>query len=430
MSTSTQPTFETAKKNIAVKVFGVGTAGIKVMERMIRSGQVRASYAAVETDPEILGLSSASEKVHLENGPVRGLGSGGDPERGRELAEAAFDRLKALCEGAQAVFILCGLGGGAGTGISPVLARAARESGALALGFAVTPFQCEGSRRQKTARLGLEELKDSADGVICLPNQKMLRLVKVDASALDTFKLSDELLADGVAAVWHLLTHKGLLEIHFADVCDLVRDRHSESAFAVVEAMGPTRCRDVMDKLLAHPMLEGGSVLKESQTLLVSLTGGADLGMVEIDRVMEQVQQHCRQAKIVMGAVIDPEFQDRLAVTLIAALPAREPVQEEPVAGAEPLRSHYLDPTASVRTESRILPPAPPAQPELVERIIERDRGSRSGSRKAKAAAKLRQTQLALDIVSKGRFDKSEPTIHKGEDLDVPTYMRRGVPLN
>ena len=175
-------------------------------------------------------------KIQLETKLLRGLGTGGDPERGHAIAEEQFATLKTACEGADVVFIVAGLGGGAGSGISPVLARAAKETGALVLAFVTLPFTCEGNRRQQQAQQGLEQLKAVADGVICLPCQKTFKLIDENTSVLDTFRIAGGLLAESIRGVWRLLTRPGLIQIHFDDLCALVRDRHSESAFASVEA--------------------------------------------------------------------------------------------------------------------------------------------------------------------------------------------------
>ena len=262
-------------------------------------------------------------KIHLETKLLRGLGTGGDPERGRALAEEQFSTLKSACDGADVVFIIAGLGGGAGSGISPVLARAAKETGALVLAFVTLPFACEGNRRQQQAQQGLEQLKSVADGVICLPNQKAFKLIDENTSVLDTFRITGGLLIEGVRGVWQLLTRPGLIQIHFDDLCALVRDRHSESAFAFVEAGGPARSREVVEKLLAHPLLDEGRALAESDAVLVSLMGGKDLTMAEVNRVMEQIRRHCERAQIIMGAAVDAEMKNRLSVTLIAATKCR-----------------------------------------------------------------------------------------------------------
>ena len=180
-------------------------------------------------------------------------------------------------------------------------------------------FDCEGARRQRLAQHGLAELKAAADGVICLPNQKVFKFIDENTSVLDTFKITSQLLADSIRGIGRLLTHTGLIEINFAEIAALLRDRHAESSFAVAEAMGPTRSREVMDKLLAHPMLDGGQVLSESDALLVSLIGGPDLTMAEVNRVMEQINRQCDHAQVIMGAAVNETFRDRLSVTLIAA---------------------------------------------------------------------------------------------------------------
>ena len=216
-------------KSISVKVIGVGGAGIKVMELVRNDDLPGTGFAAVNTDAQSLAACSALEKVHLETQLLRGLGTGGDPDLGRALAEEQLPKLKSLCGGTDVVFILAGLGGGAGTGICPVLARVAKEAGALVLGFVTTPFDCEGSRRQLLAQQGLAEFKSAADGVISLPNQKVFKMIDENTSVLETFNITRDYLAAGVRGVWRLLMHKGLIEIHFSDLAALMRGRHSES---------------------------------------------------------------------------------------------------------------------------------------------------------------------------------------------------------
>jgi cell division protein FtsZ len=421
---------EESKSAISVKIFGVGTAGINILEQLAKAALPGVALAAVSTDSKSLAASSASEKISLETKPSRG--AGGDARRSRALAEENLPRLKQACEGMDVVFLLAGLGGGAGTGIGPVLAQAAREAGALVLAFVATPFECEGNLRLQQARQGLEQLKAAADGVICLSNQKIFKLNDEKTSVVETFRILNELVAEGVSGVWRLMAHKGLIEIHYADLCALLRDRHGESAFATAEAAGATRARDVMDKLFAHPMLDGGKTLAESDAVLVSLTGGPDLTMSEMHRVMEHINGKCERAQVLMGAAIDDAFHERLAITLIAVrrgdAPAPKEEVEEP-SRVEPrpfeeLSAQLLKQEEGARPHSRFIPPAPALTPDKMEQLAARQTRSRKGS------SKMRQGQLPLEIVSKGRFDKSEPTIHKGEDLDVPTYIRRGVALN
>ncbi|MGA3284526.1 MAG: cell division protein FtsZ [Verrucomicrobiota bacterium] len=403
-----------------IKIFGVGGAGVQLLDTVMGGEFTGASFAVIDTDAPSLAASSAPVKIQLETKLLRGLGTGGDPERGRALAEEQFATLKTACEGATVIFILAGLGGGAGSGISSVLARAAKETGALVLAFVTLPFACEGNRRQQQAQQGLGELKAVADGVICLPNQKTFKLIDENTSVLDTFHITGGLLLESVRGVWRLLTRRGLIQIHFDDLRALVHDRHSESVFASIEAAGVARSREIVEKLLAHPLLDEGRALAEADAVLVSLMGGKDLTMAEVNRVMEQISRQCEQAQIIMGAAVDETLKNRLCVTVIAArnavakieMPADSPEQTVSRGATARMAVHAVLATPSLSLEQR-------------EQMM-----SRRGSRERKPGSKMLQTQLPLAIVSKGRFDKSEPTIHKGEDLDIPTYIRRGVALN
>jgi cell division protein FtsZ len=410
-----------------IKIFGVGGAGVSLLDTLNGEEFAGASFVAINTDAPSLVASCATVKIHLETKLLRGLGTGGDPERGRAIAEEQFATLKTACEGADVVLIIAGLGGGAGSGISPVLARAAKETGALVLAFVTLPFLCEGNRRQEQAQQSLEQLKSVADGVICLPSQKTFKLIDENTSVLDTFRITGGLLIEGVRGVWQLLTRPGLIQIHFDDLCALVRNRHSESVFACVEATGAGRSREIVEKLLAHPLLDEGRALAESDAVLVSLMGGKDLTMAEVNRVMEQISRHCEHAQIIMGAAVDAELKNRLSVTVIAAKHNVAAGPETNAASVPTFTSgeQGIQRGATARTGARCSTTSPTFNIEQREQLL-----AKNASRPRKGNSKMRQEQLPLAIVSKGRFDKSEPTIHKGEDLDIPTYLRRGVPLN
>jgi cell division protein FtsZ len=287
---------------------------------------------------------------------------------------------------------------------------------------------CEGNRRQQQAQQSLQQLKSVADGVICLPNQKAFKLIDENTSVLDTFRITGGLLVEGVRGVWQLLTRPGLIQIHFDDLCALVRHRHSESAFAFVEASGAGRSREIVEKLLVHPLLDEGRALAESDMVLVSLMGGKDLTMAEVNRVMEQIGRHCENAQIIMGAVVDEELKSRLSVTVIAAkhnAAAESSAAPTPVAASGDEGGPITSRGATARSGTRCATPPAAFNLDQREQLLAKNSG-----RTRKAASKMRQEQLPLAIISKGRFDKSEPTVHKGEDLDIPTFVRRGVALN
>ncbi len=412
------PVPETPQRR-TVKIIGVGGAGVILADAMNSGEFAGADFAVIDTDAQSLAASSATVKIHLETKMLRGLGTGGDPDRGRALAEEQFPVLKSACEGADIIFIVAGLGGGAGSGVSPVLARAARETGAIVFAFVTLPFAAEFGRREQQARQGLEHLKSVADGVICLPNQKTFKLIDENTPILETFRITGGLLIEGVRGVWQLLMRPGLIQIHFEDLCALMRDRHSESAFAYVEAGGPARSRDAVEKLLKHPLLDDGRALGDADAVLVSVTGGKDLTMAEVGRVMEQIGRHCDRAQIIMGAAIDATMKNSLSVILIAAKNSAPKTEKT----AAPENPESVNMGISQRRSSDA-PAGAPLTLDQREQTISRH------SRARRDKSKMLQTQLPLAIVSKGRFDKSEPTIFRGEDLDIPTYIRKGVPLN
>lgn len=425
-----------AGKKLRVKIIGVGTAGTVMVDQLSRDEFATAGFAFINTDSS--APVGCTKQLLLETKPVRGLGTGGDPERGRKLAEENFAALKAVCADTDVVFLIAGLGGGAGTGISPVLAKAARENGALVMAFVTMPFDCEGNRRQEQAQFGLDELKLTCDGVLCLPNQKAFKLLDENAGFLDTFRSTTKLLIEGVRGVWRLLMHRGMIEIHFEELCALLRERHGESCFATVEAAGTTRANAVTEQLLAHPLLDSGKALEDAASVLVSILGGPDLSMADVNRVMQDINARCPKARVIMGAAMEESFSDRLAVTVIATRALKSsgakssskktPEADAPEAAAE-FGAELLHPTEVERPKNRIVPPAPALSLEQREEIISKHTGKPVRTRKTNGP-RMRQTTLPLDIVNKGRFDKSEPTIHKGEDLDLPTYVRRGVSLN
>ena len=413
-------------KKILLKVFGLGGAGCNAAGFASQAGFDGVDFMAANTDAQSLEACTAQAKFVLGAHQTRGLGAGGDPELGRAAAEEDIEKIRSLCDGADIVFLLAGLGGGTGTGAAPVFARVAREKGALVLALVTLPFEFEGARRQLQAQSGLQQLKTHADAVICLPNQKLFKMLDENTSVLEGFKISNTLLADGLCGIWRMLMQTGLINVDFADLCSVTRGRHAASFFATAEATGDKRAEQVSEKLLAHPLLDGGQVLNESDSLLVSIVGGPEMTMSEIHKLMEPLHRQCENAHIIFGAAIDPAFAGRLSVTLIAS---RKRQEEElpPFKGllADKLESmQFLDTAVQEKSTSRFGAPPPELSEEKKEQII---RGQTRASRKKLSRM---QKELPLEIIFKGRFEKSDPTIRNGEDLDVPTYIRRGVPLN
>lgn len=417
------------QRRLTLKVFGVGGAGCNAASHIAQTCLAGVEFVAINTDAAALERCAVAQKLSLGTKLTRGLGAGGDPERGRGAAEEDKDKLRALCQGVDVAFVVAGLGGGTGTGAGPVLAQVAKDCGALVLGLVVLPFDWEGVRRQRQAQLGLHQLKAVADAVVCLPNQKLFTMVADKTSVLEGFAIVHDLLAQGVRGVWRLLTRPGLINVDFADVCTVTRDRHSECVLATAEAQGEHRVKEVLDKLLKHPLMEEGHTLNDSAAVLVSLAGGPDLSFNDVNGVMEQLGRHCENAHIITGAAIEEALSGRLSVMVLSARRgAREtaPVAEIPATEAAPLLdAQFVDPNLENRPPSRYVAPAPVLTPDNAEQLLQH-----ASARMRRKAAKMRQGTLNLESVSKGRFEKSEPTIRRGEDLDVPTYLRRNLVLN
>ena len=423
-----------AAKTKPLRIFGVGGAGCNALDFLARETRCDADLIALNTDIQSLAACSVSEKVCLGGDTTFGLGAGGDPEVGRAAAEAETEKLRELCAGARIVAIVAGLGGGTGTGASAALARVAKDCGALVVAVVALPFDFESGRRHRQALLGFQQLKSVADAVICLPNQKLFKLIEERTTVLEALAVANRVMADGVFGVTRLLTRTGLINADLADLSAVARNFHAETSFATAEAEGEGRAQQVIDRLFAHPLFDNGKLLEEAESLLVTIAGGADLTMAEVNLVMQEINRHCEETHIIFGATIEESLANRLSVTLVASsksareekpAPATRPAkQTQPVESETP--SQLLDASPSPRPASRIVAPAP----ELTEARKEQLLTKQNGSRPRRAAVRMRQNELPLEIISKGRFEKSEPTIHRGEDLDLPTYIRRGIAFN
>ncbi|MCX8109495.1 MAG: cell division FtsZ family protein, partial [Verrucomicrobiae bacterium] len=237
----------------AVRVVGVGGAGLQAVSHMMQSGLTGVTYAAAHSDERLLATCQLEQKVLFGASVTRGLGAGGDPDIGRAAAEADLEILRELAVNQDLVIIVAGLGGGTGSGAAPVVARVARELGSLVVGVVTLPFDFEGQRRHQQAQLALRQLKCAADAVICLPNQKVAGLLDQSTPLLEAFRIANDHLAEGVRGLWRLVTQEGLINVDFADLCRVVRGRKAESSFATASASGENRGREVTQKLFSSP---------------------------------------------------------------------------------------------------------------------------------------------------------------------------------
>ena len=419
-----------------ITVLGIGNAGCNAVVNLARNGIAGMRFVGVSTHARLMDLTEIPEKLVLAGKLRRGLGAGGDPEQGRIAAEMDAETLRGYCDGADVVMLVAGLGGGTGSGATPLIAQLAREAGALVLGVLILPFDWEGGRRHQQAHDALRSIKERADSVICISNQRMLKLIDENTSVVEAFDIINRYVEEGVRSVWRLLTRPSLIRVDFGDLCTVTRGRHSESCLATAEAAGANRARELVDRLVHHPLLDNGQALADAETLLVSLVGGPSLTIAEVTRVMEQVRRHAEGAQVIAGTAIDEALADRLYVTLIASRPStvtepdgvkdRDGVEHSAEVASEEIQTRQSQPDSGRESHSRYAEQRAPFAREQEERL----HGRMGGGHLAGRRQRLQQGVLPLEIVSKGRFEKSEPTIYRGEDLDVPTFIRHGVALN
>ncbi len=432
------------KPTLDIRFFGVGRAGCRIVEQIGGLGIAPGSFYVADTNSHDLAGYRNARRVLIGGKIMRGLGAGGDMELATAAAEADGPELSGLFTGADIVILVAGLGGGTGGGAGPVLARMARQTGALVLAFAVMPFDCEGKKRQRQAMQAMRQLKASVDGTIGLPNQHLLKLTPEGTPLQEVLQTGNTWIQEGICGVWRMLARPGLITVDFAELKNCLRGRHSEGALASSKAAGADRAKTAADILLASPLLGDAETLRKADTVLVNIAGNTRLGLPEVDQVITRVRQCCDNANVILGATCDDQLGENLEVTLIATTRQTEPdaasQSEERVnprfgasrsnegQGLMGLEINPLDGVSAERPRPGLVAPAPDLNAEQTGKLLKQQ--AQEDSRIRKNLPQLLQGQLPLQIVSKGRFEKSEPTVHRGEDLDKPTYMRRSILLN
>ncbi len=300
-----------------IKVIGVGGGGGNAIETMIQEGGIPGvEFVVVNTDAQALLHSKANIKVQIGDAVTRGLGSGGNPDMGRQAAEESIDKLKDELTGADMVFITCGEGGGTGTGAAPVVAQVAKEMGALTVAVVTKPFDFEGAKRKMTAEEGVETLKEQVDTLIVVPNQKILQVVDRKTSIVDAFKRIDSILHQGVKGIAELITVAGLINVDFADV-RTVMSQAGTALMGMGVGSGEKRAMQAIKQAISSPLLDVS--IEGARGVLFNIVGGPDLSMSEIDEAASIIQKTVDpDADIIFGAVIDEKMVDQIKITLIA----------------------------------------------------------------------------------------------------------------
>lgn len=300
-----------------IRVVGVGGAGGNVLNSMIESQQINGvEFIAVNTDAQDLSINKAFIKIPIGQELTNGLGAGAVPEVGRKAAEESMDILKSNLEGADMVFVTAGMGGGTGTGASPVVARIAKEEGALTIGVVTKPFKFEGAKRMRNAELGIEELRKEVDALILIPNQKLLEIADEEMSVMDAFKLSDSVLNQGVQGISDLIVMPGLINVDFADVKTIMKDSGT-ALMGIGIGTGENRADEAARAAISSPLLEQS--IEGATGILFNVIGGADLTMKEVDKAANIIGEVASpDSTIIFGTTIDERNKGQVKITVIA----------------------------------------------------------------------------------------------------------------
>jgi cell division protein FtsZ len=299
-----------------LRVVGVGGAGVNAVNRMIEAGVEGVDFIAINTDLQSLQQSSADTTLHIGSETTRGLGSGSNPELGRQAAMEQHDQIKSLLKGADMVFIASGSGGGTGTGAAPVVAAIARELGALAVGIVTKPFSFEGTRRGEQAERGVEELSRQVDTLIVIPNSRLLTVLDKRVSMVDAFRMADDVLRQGVQGISDLITLPGLINLDFADVRTIMSEAGT-ALLGIGMGVGEQRAVDAAERAVASPLLE--TSVEGARSILLSITGGRDMSLWEVNEAARRVAEAAHpDANIIFGAMVDENVVDQVWVTVVA----------------------------------------------------------------------------------------------------------------
>jgi cell division protein FtsZ len=312
-----QPPAPEAVGSPQLRVVGVGGAGVNAVNRMIEAEVAGVEFMAINTDAQSLQQSDADRTLQIGADLTRGLGSGSDPERGRNAAMEDYDRIKGMLKGADMVFITAGEGGGTGTGGAPVVARIARELGALTVGIVSKPFGFEGSRRARAAEQGIEALGDEVDTLIVVPNNKLLSVLDKQTSMTEAFRVADDVLRQGVQGISDLITLPGLINLDFADVRTIMSDA-GPALLGIGMGHGEKRATDAAAQAASSPLLE--TTLEGARSILLSITGGSDLSLWEVNEAAQAVADAAHpEANIIFGAMVDEKLEEnQVWVTVVA----------------------------------------------------------------------------------------------------------------
>lgn len=432
---------ENLAQNAKIKVIGVGGGGGNAVNTMIRAKLDGVDFVAANTDVQALKFSEAQIKIQIGTKATKGLGAGANPEVGRNAAMEDQATIAEVLGGSDMVFITCGMGGGTGTGAAPVIAKVAKELGALTVGVVTRPFAFEGKKRSKHADLGIEALKESVDTLIVIPNERLLTVAGKETPMIDTFKMADEVLLQAVKGISDLITIPGLINLDFADVRTIM----GEMGMALMGTgigQGESRAMEAAQKAISSPLLENVSI-NGATGIIINITGPSNMTLFEVNEASKLVQQEAHEdANIIFGAVIDERMKDALRVTVIATGFNKE-VKKSTYAPATTLPKYknvhttttHAAPPPPTPVVIRSQPSAPVESAPIVERreLPQADIRAKFFSREAAMAEEDGEKQYDL-LKSRAGGEMSElkklvaeiGVVDMSQDeYDIPTFLRK-----
>jgi cell division protein FtsZ len=383
MDSTNKQEMETVEPIARIKVIGVGGGGSNAVNRMIDEGIQGVEFITVNTDAQALVQAKAKSRLRLGDKLTRGLGAGGDPEIGRKAAEESADELYNALKGSDMVFVTAGMGGGTGTGAAPVVAQVAKESGALTIGVVTRPFTFEGMRRMQSAEVGIGKLKEHADTLIVIPNDRLLQIADKRASLQDAFRLADDVLHQGIQGISELITIPGLINLDFADVRAIMSEGGA-ALMAVGKGSGDERAKKAAEDAISSKLLD--ITIDGARGVLFNVTGGPNMTLFEVNQAAAIIRETSHpDVNLIFGAVIDPNMGDDIRVTVIAT-------------GFE--------------------------RNGIPRRALEKQ--PRMDSRRSESTSYMRPTEsvsINADVQSGDAKQTPLPAVNK-DDLDIPTFLR------
>lgn len=399
---------------IIVKVIGLGGAGNNTVDRLKLENLDNICLAVVNTDSQVLAASPIHEKVMVGRTLTRGLGAGGEIEVGRQAAEEDRHQLERMVQGVDLIFLMVGLGGGTGSGCAPILAEVAADAGALIIAFVTMPFTLEGARRHRQAEDSLAALRKGCHAVVTLPNDILLQQVEESATVLEAFALADEWVTKGVRSICSMLQQTGLINVDFSTLRQAFQASGGKTLFGLGSGKGENYVTKAIESLMLCPLLHTPDYSRWADNLIVNIAGGPDLTMAKVNEIVSVVaEKFGSKENTLIGATIDGSMAESVSICVVGTTDVNDGIP------------HYAK-TEAAHSGLMTAPSTRSASNETRKRFPSVHRSKLSNGKKG-------QDQKEFDFISReeqrGYFDETERNLFEGEDLDVPTYLRRGIKI-